>query len=270
MLKKLFLSAVLCTASMVAMAQSQIITHVVQRGETLESIAKYYNISVADLNNANPNADGIIYVGMKLAVPVATTTVSTTSSTITTPATPAQDLSHQDRSETMPTGTQSYTDTPRTEISHNTPRSSWQRNQALMTYGLTFFSADFGHVKESGHYGITMDFLNLYNSLFGASLTLGSFNFGLVDRDFVSDVILWGPNIAYEVTKGLRIAAPIQVMTIMNFDDKGDSKTSWGWAISPRLYYSFGKVTINTGILINGGFKSKESATCGFVVGIGL
>lgn len=59
MLKKLFLSAVLCTASMVAMAQSQIITHVVQRGETLESIAKYYNISVADLNNANPNADGI-------------------------------------------------------------------------------------------------------------------------------------------------------------------------------------------------------------------
>lgn len=44
MLKKLFLSAVLCTAYMVAMAQSQIITHVVQRGETLESIAKYYNI----------------------------------------------------------------------------------------------------------------------------------------------------------------------------------------------------------------------------------
>lgn len=105
MLKKLFLSAVLCTASMVTMAQSQIITHVVQRGETLESIAKYYNISVADLNNANPNADGLIYVGMKLAVPVATTTVSTTSSTITTPATTAQDLLHQDRSETMPTGT---------------------------------------------------------------------------------------------------------------------------------------------------------------------
>ena len=83
MLKKLFLSAVLCTASMVAMAQSQIITHVVQRGETLESIAKYYNISVADLNNANPNADGLIYVGMKLAVPVATT--STTTTVATTP-----------------------------------------------------------------------------------------------------------------------------------------------------------------------------------------
>lgn len=83
MLKKLFLSAMLCTASMVAMAQSQIITHVVQRGETLESIAKYYNISVADLNNANPNADGIIYVGMKLAVPVAAT--STTTTVATTP-----------------------------------------------------------------------------------------------------------------------------------------------------------------------------------------
>lgn len=91
MLKKLLLSAVLCAASMAAMAQSQIITHVVQRGETLESIAKYYNISVADLNNANPNADGLIYVGMKLAVPVVNTaaTQTTTTASSTTTETPA-------------------------------------------------------------------------------------------------------------------------------------------------------------------------------------
>ena len=109
MLKKLFLSAVLCTASMVAMAQSQIITHVVQRGETLESIVKYYNISVADLNNANPNADGIIYVGMKLAVPVSATTVSTTSSTITTPATTASTTTDSSTSTSSPNSTTYHT-----------------------------------------------------------------------------------------------------------------------------------------------------------------
>lgn len=118
MLKKLFLSAVLCTASMVAMAQSQIITHVVQRGETLESIAKYYNISVADLNNANPNADGIIYVGMKLAVPVmaaATTTTSTVASEMATNLSETSNINQE--TETQRTVSTSQTSTYTSESS---------------------------------------------------------------------------------------------------------------------------------------------------------
>lgn len=118
MLKKLFLSAVLCTASMVAMAQSQIITHVVQRGETLESIAKYYNISVADLNNANPNADGIIYVGMKLAVPVmaaATTTTSTVASEMATNLSETSNINQE--AETQRTVSTSQTSTYTSESS---------------------------------------------------------------------------------------------------------------------------------------------------------
>lgn len=118
MLKKLFLSAVLCTASMVTMAQSQIITHVVQRGETLESIAKYYNISVADLNNANPNADGIIYVGMKLAVPVmaaATTTTSTVASEMATNLSETSNINQE--AETQRTVSTSQTSTYTSESS---------------------------------------------------------------------------------------------------------------------------------------------------------
>lgn len=69
MIKRFFFSVLLCTVCAFAMAQSQIVTHVVQRGETIESIAEYYKVSVADINKANPNADGIIYVGMKLNIP---------------------------------------------------------------------------------------------------------------------------------------------------------------------------------------------------------
>lgn len=69
MIKKIILSALFCTVCMLSMAQSQTVTHVVQRGETLESIAEYYKVSVEDINKANPNVDGIIYVGMKLNVP---------------------------------------------------------------------------------------------------------------------------------------------------------------------------------------------------------
>ena len=77
MIKKIFLSVLLCTVCMFGMAQSQTVTHVVQRGETLESIAEYYKVSVEDINKANPNADGIIYVGMKLVVPVGATSTIT-------------------------------------------------------------------------------------------------------------------------------------------------------------------------------------------------
>lgn len=69
MIKRFFFSVLLCIVCMFAMAQSQIVTHVVQRGETLESIAEYYKVSVDEINKANPNADGMVYVGMKLNIP---------------------------------------------------------------------------------------------------------------------------------------------------------------------------------------------------------
>ena len=69
MVKNIILSVLLCTVCMFTMAQSQTVTHVVQRGETIESIAQYYNVSVEDINKANPNADGVVYVGMKLNIP---------------------------------------------------------------------------------------------------------------------------------------------------------------------------------------------------------
>lgn len=69
MIRKICFSLIMCAISLMAMAQHQVVTHVVQRGETIESIAKQYNVSVADINKANPNAEGIVYVGMKLNIP---------------------------------------------------------------------------------------------------------------------------------------------------------------------------------------------------------
>lgn len=78
MVKKIILSVLLCTVCMFTMAQSQTVTHVVQRGETIESIAQYYNVSVEDINKANPNADGVVYVGMKLNIPTSSDFSKTT------------------------------------------------------------------------------------------------------------------------------------------------------------------------------------------------
>lgn len=68
-MKRVLLSVIISATSVFAMAQTQNVTHVVQRGETIESIAKYYHVSIDDINKANPNTDGLIYVGMKLIVP---------------------------------------------------------------------------------------------------------------------------------------------------------------------------------------------------------
>lgn len=44
-------------------------THIVQKGESVESISKQYNISKNDLISANPGIETLFYVGLKLNIP---------------------------------------------------------------------------------------------------------------------------------------------------------------------------------------------------------
>lgn len=256
MIKKIFLTVVFCTVSVFTMAQSQTVTHVVQRGETIESIAEIYKVSVRDINKANPNADGIVYVGMKLNVPIEKMDTYTDEA-------PLQDDAEQRNTQTV-----SYYSTP-TKRKGNVSTNTWVRNQTRSMWGLTYFACDFEDVKASGHYGLTLDMLNIGESLFGFNTTLGSFNYGLVDKEDTTDLILFGPNVSYEIVQNVILSLPVQAMCNVSFEES-DTKTTWGWAISPRLYYSFGKVNVNAGILVNGGFKKEEDVTCGFTVGIGF
>lgn len=62
---------IFCIIVIVAMnvAAQSVTTHIVQRGETIESIASKYQVSVDDIKRANPNAGDFFYVGMKLNIP---------------------------------------------------------------------------------------------------------------------------------------------------------------------------------------------------------
>ena len=44
-------------------------THTVARGENLQSIAAKYNITETELIEANPGADKLFYIGLKLNIP---------------------------------------------------------------------------------------------------------------------------------------------------------------------------------------------------------
>ena len=65
-MKKLLLTMIALLSMTIAVAQQT--SHIVQRGETFELIAKRYNIALSELLDANPDEEGC-YVGMQIVIP---------------------------------------------------------------------------------------------------------------------------------------------------------------------------------------------------------
>jgi len=78
-MKRLLSSIVLLLAFIVAQAQQQV-THTVMRGETLESIALKYHVTVDAIKKNNPNIGDVFYVGLKLNIPAVEEVVTSTES----------------------------------------------------------------------------------------------------------------------------------------------------------------------------------------------
>lgn len=53
-------------------AQTNMVQHEVKRGETMESIAKQYNVSPEEIKEVNPQMGNYFYVGLKLNIPTKT------------------------------------------------------------------------------------------------------------------------------------------------------------------------------------------------------
>ena len=71
-IKRVFATLALGLCVLIASAQTSTIKHIVDRGETLTSIAKRYGVTQAKIVELNPDAGQFIYVGMELIIPVAT------------------------------------------------------------------------------------------------------------------------------------------------------------------------------------------------------
>lgn len=91
-MKKLVLVLVLLVASVGISAQS-VTSHTVQRGESIESIAQKYGISVSDLISANPDAKDYFFVGMKLSIPQKVAPNVLNKNVVVTPSLPNDDVS---------------------------------------------------------------------------------------------------------------------------------------------------------------------------------
>lgn len=59
--------SLLCCVSLYSQQKNK--THTVKQGETIESIAKQYNLTAEELRKANPNNSGMIFPGLYLLIP---------------------------------------------------------------------------------------------------------------------------------------------------------------------------------------------------------
>lgn len=80
--KKVLIAAVMAMSVCSAFAQTTI-KHIVDRGETLTSIAKKYSTTEAKIIELNPDAAQFVYVGMELIVPVENQSTTETSEVTT-------------------------------------------------------------------------------------------------------------------------------------------------------------------------------------------
>lgn len=228
-MKKLLLSFALILVSISISAQRNL-SHTVQRGETIESVANKYGISVRDLQQANPSTKEYFYVGMILNIPRKTNTQNATGNTGTNISTRvATTNSSSKKTKTNPIKT----------IKQKVHQSTFQSDldgSDFTSIALTFGS-DFTNLV-----GITYGVQGQYflDNGFGATLTVGA-NYGLEED---ADILFRaGPSYVYPINNMLYVMGTA-CYTLRMAEHKGKTGEVSGFSVIPTIGMSFNRVKV--------------------------
>ena len=120
-MKRLVTSILIALSLLVCneLAAQETVKHVVQKGETVASIAANYGVTVAEITTMNPKAERFLYVGMELQIPVrnkpaasASSETTAVKSTTVTSMPAAQQTQTPSYSSGTVAGSTSYEDAP--------------------------------------------------------------------------------------------------------------------------------------------------------------
>lgn len=244
-MKKLFFSFALMLSSLSMSAQTSQ-SHTVQRGETIESVAKKYGISVSDLQQANPSTKAYFYAGMKLVIPSKTNTQNTT----------------QTQSSSSSNTKMAVTTPPSTKTRNNSIKTIKQNVQKL-TFLSDLDGSDFTSVALTfGHdftdlVGMTYGIQGQYflDNGFGATLTVGA-NYGLEDdADLVFRI---GPSYVYPVSDMFYLMGTACYSLTMA-DYSGKTGMVSGASVIPTIGLSFDNIKVG----INGDIHWRNGGDIG-------
>lgn len=271
MIKRFLLSVLLCAACAYGMAQGTTVTHIVQRGETIEGIAEYYHVSVEAINKANPNMDGMIYVGMKIAVPADTSAKPSTDAVCDTPQ-PRQG---------MPVREGGAAAVSRSTDGGNGSVGSKQPDLDDFSFYGIGYRAIFEDAGK-GRYGFSV--MALSSSGWGANFFLGA-DYGLAKKHFEGVCFYVGPSYGHAFGNvlltgsldfvGAYVGQGEREQTGTNH--KGETYTymgtksefGWGVAITPQVSIKLGKAIPYMGLDFDWA-KGSDGIDVGFFVGVGF
>lgn len=231
-------------------------THVVDRGETLSSIAQKYGVTEQEIINLNPEAAQFVYTGMELIIPEQSSVNQTLSINQSSPTT----------DNFIPDET-SYG--YEAKENNNVETDDFEKKRKDKTFELHYSANSFEHAKMTGSYGFSFMLLpwKLYEKVYaGVYISPLNFNFGLVPSKSAGEAFKLGPAISYYFKPEVFVAMPIAVdCYVYNMADK--AKTAWDLEFSPALYLGSG-MGIFFGPLLYIPFDSNAKASCGFRVGL--
>lgn len=259
-MKKLVTIVVMLLSFTELMAQQ--ITHTIQRGETIESIAQKYNVSVDALKKANPQVAEMIFVGMKLTIPEKSK--------------PLADKKDEESIHKVEAPVQAPTITEKEQISVSeqpTPTISEPSNSEETTKDQIWHIDYYNSLKsgDKGAYGFGADGLSGKDQGFGVSMRIYT-NAFLVDSDLLQIVTSWGANFHAKIDKIGYFVFPVMLSVYgyneIKFNDKGkkETKTKIGTGLLVSPYIAIGKkggITIGPTFYAN--FVTGDTSWGGYI-----
>lgn len=217
--------------------------HVVERGETIESIAKLYNTTTEALYELNPTAKTMFYTGMILVIPENSPAVVRNSSTVVdTPVSNSKSDSDILRSKNTATQTSSTNET--SEYKGVTPATF---NNYYITYNASF--DEFDH----GFYGLGGIFFN--EDGWGGAISIHA-NYGLQYKGTDGSMMMrFGPAYGYVIGDNIMLSASLRglICTYEKLEIKDNGKTesktavNGGITLTPMIHFKAGKIVIGVG-----------------------
>lgn len=244
----------------------EVITHTVERGETLESIAQKYHVSKSDIKKNNPYAEDVFYVGLKLYIPK-------------TQSEKVENNNQRPNENISEPGLSHKEDIPYNKQIGDTYQNNNKNSKSISTFDpqeQDDYTEIQYHAIEDG-WGIGLNGVANY-FLFGLEYYFGKTN-DVVTTNMGYEIYLGG-NYRYHITDFLYLEGRIfagyyhwEINIKKGYGDVDVTKTNEAFVgISPRIGLKYGKVGITAGYKwdwIKMKFK-KENCLDRFTIGLSL
>lgn len=231
-----FFTAILLFLGSVAICAT---THTVARGENLQRIAEKYNITVAQLVEANPGVETLFYIGLKLNIPEP---VDGITETAPAPAAETATYSRQPQPSTN-SAAQIYS-------SGNRPQKGADKGTRVDINGevvyhpfdarAVYLMMDFDTPDYSSNYGLGMQVSSI--SHWGKIHVGADLNF-LINAGVVDDwgcLVTFGPSLRLDLGDHFFINMPVDAAVRLTFPEGStDTETTWFAIVNPCIHAYF-------------------------------